>query len=779
MFVENEIDFDVLEQITLDELKELGIPLGARKRILNAVAALEVENAPSIQAPAPAAPTRPATGEAERRQLTVMFCDLVGSVELGERMDVEHYRDVLARFRNTVVEAVERSQGFVARHQGDGVLVYFGYPQAHENDAEQAVRAGLEVVRSVATLEHPYHATLATRVGVATGLAVVGDALSTGSTGELAAFGPTPNLAARLQGKAEPNMVIVSETTARLISGLLETKALPAFELKGIAEPVAAFQVLDQGRAQSRSEALESVRLSPLVGRQGELALMLGRWEQAREGAGQAVLVSAEPGVGKTRLIHEIRERLRGHVRPITLYCSPYHTGSALHPVIEALSRMLEFGREDAREDRFQALQHWLHGVGVGDDCLPLLATLLSLPLSEGHDPLTLPPDELRRQTLETLAELIEVLAQARPVLLVAEDLHWVDPTTLEWLGLILERVRDARVLMMLTHRPEFSSPWSGQPHLTYLTLNHLTQAECRDLATSIAMERALPEELLTQIVERTDGVPLFVEELSRTVLEAAEDGVNDQWVPETLRDALTARLDRLSSAKPVAQLAAVIGRQFRLDWLEAASPLGSGEIRSALDRLVSSGLAYRRGSSVVGYEFKHALVRDTAYDSLLREERERLHGRVAAALVNSINQLDAAPELIAFHYTQSGDMERAVPYWQRAGDLAVQRDAHEEAAKHYSDALSYLEGEEEQSRRVLELVVSLAHASHWVGNRQGAYDLLVRYEALPPEIDNARLTARYYSVRGFIEAFSVSATQQGEALNAQSRLRSERVTTC
>jgi class 3 adenylate cyclase/tetratricopeptide (TPR) repeat protein len=755
-FEKNDIYLELLPELNDEFLQAVGVTsVGHRMKILKAVREEEPSPGAAIAEQTEERPSQPATKpEAERRQLTVMFCDLVGSVELGERMDVEDYRDLLARFRNSVVEAVERSQGFVARHQGDGVLVYFGYPQAQENDAERAVKAGLEVVRSVAALEHPYDATLAARVGVATGLAVVGDALSTGSTGELAAFGPTPNLAARLQGKAEPGTVIASETTARLISGLLETEALPAFDLRGIATPVTAFRVLEQERAETRSEALESVGLSPLVGRQGELVLILDRWRQVREGTGQAVLVSAEPGVGKTRIVHEVRERLRGHVRPITLYCSPYHIGSALHPVIEALGRILEFRQEDAPENRFRALEHWLRNVRAEEGSLPLLSTLLSLPLSEGHEPVTLPPDELKRQTLETLSNLIQVLAEVQPVMLVAEDLHWVDPTTLEWLELIVERVRDTRVLAMLTCRPEFSSPWSGQPHLTSLTLNHLTPVECRRLAESIAMEGALPEALLTRIVERTDGVPLFVEELSRTVLEAADDEINDQSVPETLRDALTARLDRLGSAKAVAQLAAVIGRQFRLDWLEAASPLASAEIHNALDRLVRSGLAYRRGSSVVGYEFKHALVRDTAYDSLLREERERLHGRVAVALVESINQLDAAPELIAFHYSKAGDMEHAVPYWQRAGELAARRDAYEEAAKHYSDALSYLESESEKSRRVLELVVGLSQAMHLVGDQRAAHELLIRYQALPLEIGDARLTARFYSARGFVEAF-------------------------
>ena len=598
---------------------------------------------------------------------------------------------------STVVKAIEQFNGFVARHQGDGVLAYFGYPKADEYDAENAVRGGIEILRAVKCLENPYDVQPQVRLGIATGQAVVGDVLATGASAhsEPAALGPTPNLAARLHSVAEPDTIIVSATTRKLVGDAFAWRKLQPLRLKGVRDPYQAYAAVPKEDVDAGSVADQTLnQLTPLVGRQGELGLVLGRWEQAKQGAGQVLLVSAEPGVGKTRLVLEVRQALKGEqLASMALYCSPYHSGSALHPVIEAIRAALEFQRSDTPTVRMEKLKSWLGDLEVSTrNEISLAASLLSLPIADDDRMADLTPEIRRNLTLQILTAIVERVAARQPVLFIVEDLHWSDPTTLELLSLILERIRSTRILAILTFRPEFDPPWKGHVHLTNLTLNHLTDSECRTLARQVARDQSLSEELLAQVVARTDGVPLFVEELARMVLETPGETVAEQ-VPATLRDALTARLDRLGPAKEIAQIASVIGRRFSLILLRGLTNLADPDLDAQIATLVSSGLIYGRGSRAESrYEFKHALVQEAAYGSLLRESRRERHRQVAELLEKDHPDLrESQPELFGRHYTEAGMNEKGYQYWLMAGQRAGENSAHAEAIGHLRKAMAVL----------------------------------------------------------------------------------------
>jgi class 3 adenylate cyclase len=624
-FRDNAIDAEVLPELTEADLEKLGVLLGHRKRMLRAIA--ELSTAPSRAAPAPERAADPA----ERRQLTVTFCDLVGSTALAARLDPEDLREVISAYHRTVAEVVAGFDGFVAKYMGDGVLVYFGYPRAHEDEAERAVRAGLGVIDTVGRLDIN-SLKLQARVGIATGLVVVGDLIGEGSAQEQSVVGETPNLAARLQALAEPDAVVIAAGTRRLVGDLFDYRDLGAVEVKGIADRVPAWQVLRPSAVESRFEALRGSALTPLVGRDEEIDLLLRRWARAKAGDGQVVLISGEPGIGKSRLTAALTERL--HADPylrLRYFCSPYHQDSALYPFIDQLGWAAGFARDDPPASKLQKLESLLARAAPPDEDVALVADMLSLPGSERHPLPNLSPQRKKERTLEALIRQLEGLTRQQPVVMVFEDAHWIDPTSRELLDLTVERVGRLPVLLIVTFRPEFQPPWTGRPQVTMLTLNRLDRHDRTALVEQIPGGKALPEEVIAQIADRTDGVPLFVEELTKSVLES---GVTPLGIPTSLHDSLMARLDRLGSVRRVAQIGAAIGREFSYELLRAVSRVSEDELQADLARLGASELVFQRGTPPDAvYAFKHALVQDAAHGSLLRNARQQLHAQIAEAL--------------------------------------------------------------------------------------------------------------------------------------------------
>ncbi len=701
----NRIGLDVLPDLTDADLMELGIPLGDRKRLLKAFRTLAA--APAAAGLVEVVGPSSSPHQAERRQLTVMFVDLVGSMALSARLDPEEMGDLLRAYQNTVAGEVARLEGHLAKFMGDGVLAYFGWPKAHEDDAERAVRSGLAIADAVARLTTPAGEALAARVGIATGLVVVGDLIGQGAAQEEAVVGDTPNLAARLQMLAEPGAVIIAESTRRLVGALFRLDELKMVAVKGVAGTASACRVLGASTIEGRFDALRASGMAPLLGREQELALLLERWQQAKDGEGQVVRLCGEPGIGKSRIVLALRERVREEPRTRMRYhCSPHHTHSALYPVIEQLERAAGFAREDTAEVRLAKLESLLREAMANvDEAVPLLAALLSVPAGERYPPLALTPQEQKAKLFAALLAQLEGLAVQKPVLMVLEDAHWLDPTSFELFSLIVDRLARLRVMLIVTYRPEFTPPWGGQRHVTTLTLNRLGRRHGAALIESITHGRSLPAMVVEQILARTDGVPLFVEELTKAVLELGlltERGeryvlagpLPPMAIPSTLHDSLLARLDRLALVKEVAQIGATIGREFSYELLAAVAPLGDRELRDALGQLVEAELIFRRGTPPQAtYTFKHALVQDAAYQSLLRSRRQQLHARIVGALRERFPEVVAAePELMARHCTEAGLAAEAIPSLAKAGHQALQRSANAEAVEHLGKGLALLQ---------------------------------------------------------------------------------------
>ena len=678
------------------------------------------------QARSEAAPEAP---DAERRQLTVMFCDLVGSTALSERLDPEDLREVIGAYREACNGAIARFGGVIAKYMGDGILVYFGYPQAHEDDAERAIRAGLGIVEAVRELRPLDDLTLQVRMGIATGLVVAGDLIGEGVSEESAVLGDTPNLAARLQTLAEPGTLVIAPATYNLVGGLFEYEDLGNHELKGISTPVRAWRVVGETAAESRFDAAHATGITPLVGREEEIELLLDRWDKAKGGKGQVVLLSGEAGVGKSRIVRSFRERLEEELRnPVLYYCSPFHQNTAFYPAIAQLERTLRFGKEDGAAAKLDKLEAVLGEIGLpGPEIAPILASLLSLPTGERYLAPPLGAGELKKKIFEALAAVIEAMASRDPVLMLIEDLHWIDPSTLELLSLLIERLRSVRVILLLTYRPEFDPPWGGHAHITGLTLSRLSRSESLEMIAEVAGGKAMPEEIIDEIAAKTDGVPLFVEELTKAVLESdLLDDAGDQYVlsaplpplaiPASLQDSLMARLDHLAPVKEVAQLAATLGRTFSLELLAAVSALEEEALDDALCQLLDAGLIYRHGLPPdVTYEFKHALVQDVAYQSLLKVRRLQFHQRIAEALERRFPEtVETQPELLAQHYTAACRLEPAVAYWHRAGQRAVERSANLEAIAHLTKGLELVDDlpdTRERAKKELGMRLTLATA--------------------------------------------------------------------
>jgi TOMM system kinase/cyclase fusion protein len=664
---------------------------------------------PEAQWPRPR--TEPHAPEAERRQLTVLFCDLVDSTVLASRLDPEDLREVVRAYQETCAKVIARFEGHIAQYLGDGLLVYFGYPQAHEDDAQRAVRSGLGMVEAMAQLnarlEHARGVQLEVRLGIHTGQVVVGE-IGGGARHEQLALGETPNVAARLQGLAAPNTVVTSAATYQLLGGFFACQSLGTPPLKGVAQALEVYQVRYESTARTRLEAAGSTGLTPLVGREPEVAQLLERWAQVKDGLGQVVLLSGEAGIGKSRLVQVLTEQVATEPQAwlTPCQCSPYYQNTALYPMIDLLERVtLRFEREESSQQKLNKLEGFLVQYGLPlAEAVPLFAALLSIPLGADYASLDLSPEQQKQKTLHALLTILLRIAAQQPLLLVMEDLHWVDPSTLEFLSLLVDQGPTARILALLTFRPDFNPPWAGRSHLTQVTLPRLPRRQAVEMAGRVARGKALPPEVIEQVVAKTDGVPLFVEELTKTVLESGmlqEQAEHYELtgplpplaIPTTLHDSLMARLDRLAAVKGLAQLGATLGREFAYELLQAVSPWDEDTLHRGLHQLVEAEFLYQRGlPPQATYVFKHALIQDAAYQSLLRSTRLQYHQRIAQVLIARFPEIaETQPELVAYHYTEAGLSVQAVRYWQRAGQRAIERSANLEAIGHLTKGLEVL----------------------------------------------------------------------------------------
>src|SRR5262245_10839541 len=689
--------------------------------------------------------------EAERRQLTVMFCDLVGSTALSSTLDPEDMREVVRAYQKVCSDVITRFEGHIAQYLGDGLLVYFGYPRAHEDNAQRAVRTALGIVNAVGQLNararQDRDARLAVRVGIYTGLVVVGE-IGSGAKHEHLALGETPNLAARLQAIAEPDTVVISTATYRLIGRRFVCRDLGLHTAKGFATPLRVYRVLSETVTAGGFDVV-SAGPTALVGRDRELGLLLDRWEQVKDDLGQVVLLSGESGIGKSRLLRELRERVASE--PHTQWecrCSPYHHDSALYPVIDLFERALQFSRGEPPEDKLRKIEDGLQRYGLSDpETVALWAALLSVQLPAASLLANLTPQRQKQKTLEAVLGLLSAVAAQQPVLVLMEDLHWVDPSTLELLNLLVEQAPMARVFVLLTFRPDFRPPWAPRAHITSLTLHRLTRRQTELMVGRTAGGKGLPVAVVQEVVAKTDGVPLFVEELTKMVLESGllreQDDCYEMTgplpplaIPTTLQDSLMARLDRLATVKDVAQIGAALGRSFSYELLQAVAPLDEGTLNQALARLVDAELLYRRGVSPnATYIFKHALIQETAYGSMLKSRRQQLHQRIARTLVETFPEIaEIQPELAAHHYTEAGVAAEGVKYWWRAGQRAVERSANVEALAHLNrglEVLKTLPETPERAQRELMLQAALG------------VSLIVTKGWAAPEVEQAHARAR------------------------------------
>ena len=654
---------------------------------------------------------------AERRQLTVLFCDIVGSTALSERLGAEEWDLVLREYYKKCRELVDRSEGHVAQELGDGVLVYFGHPLAHEDDAQRAVRTALAIAAGVKDLKAD-GPELSVRMGIDTGEVIVGRGR------DQLAVGETLNIASRVQNLADPDTIVMTAATHRLVEPYFTCQDLGTHSLKGLTRQVQLYRVEGETEVQTRMQAAATLGIVPFVGRDEEASFLRECWQRSCSGNGQVVLVRGEPGIGKSRLVEVLKGLLASETYSLLeCYCLAYDQYTAFAPLSHLLRRTLGFKREDSPQEKLSKLRSAMEGLGLApEDSIPLLAPLVSLTPDVGYTPLDVTPLRARKLTLETLKTWLLRSTETSPVLFVVEDLHWIDPSSLELLDHLMNQQGRPRMLMLLTCRPEFQAKWSANEALHALDLTRLTQEQTAALATHVAHNRTLPGEVLQEVVKRTDGVPLFVEELTKTILESGFlKPSNGSYVltgplpagaiPTTVQDSLMARLDRLDSAKTLAQLGATIGRDFRHDVLQAVAERDAVKIERDLARLIDANLVTRDGlPPLATYRFRHALIQETAYNSLLKSIRVRYHERIAGVLFERFPEVaENQPELLAQHYSSAGSARQAATYWKKAGSRAMERSANKEATGHFTAGLDPLpELPEDVTRISLELELRL-----------------------------------------------------------------------
>lgn len=701
-FIANAVGTDVLSELTEADLEKLGVVLGHRKRLLKAI------KASTDSVPAVLGNNRDSSSDYspvhsdERRHLSVMICDLVDSTAISARLDPEDMRTVMDAYHATCARVTLFYDGFLADFRGDGILAVFGYPRAHEDDAERTVRAGLDIAAAVARLKTPAASPLSVRIGIASGLVLVRTPGGEGALREHSLVGDAPNIAARLQAIVEPGTVVIAASTRRLLGDRFRLRDLGQHNLKGIGEPVSAFVVEAVAAVGSRFSSPHPAGQAHLIGRESEIELLLKRQAAAWQGKGQIVLISGEAGIGKSRLVAAFQERIDTEKHTVLQYqCSPHYFNSALHPVIEQLDRAAGLKTDDTAEQRLDKLEAlFASSAARGQDTAPLLAALLSIPFGDRYPRLALNPAQQRRRTLTALLDQFENLARQKPILLIFEDAHWADATTLELLDLAVERIRRLPVFALFTFRPEFEPPWVSLPNVSVLTLGRLDRHQVENMVTQMTQGCRLPPEVMTEIVAKTDGNPLFVEELTKTVLEAGilikeanryrlTGPLPELAIPATLRDSLMARLDRLQPVKDVAQVGAAIGREFSYALIRELVPRDETSLKYALIKLEQAGLLFRRGEPPDAvFSFKHALVRDAAYESLLKSRRQQLHGQIARSIEKNFPEIVLSqPEIVAHHFTEAGSAEPAIDYWLKAGNLALSRSANT-AVSHLNEGL-------------------------------------------------------------------------------------------
>jgi predicted ATPase/class 3 adenylate cyclase len=775
LFSENEIDFEVLIDLTDQDLKDLQIPLGHRKKLLKGIAALDGANEPeSAPKPTTAAPLR---SEAERRQLTVMFCDLADSTALSVRFDPEDLREIIRAYQETCTRVVAQYGGYVAKFMGDGILVYFGYPQAHEDDGKRATRAALEIVDSVANLDTTKQfaedVRLSVRVGISTGPVVVGDIVGEGAAEEASVVGETPNVAARLQALAQPGQIMIGSLTRQIIGDGFKLEDLGKKFLKGITEPMHVWRVLAAHHGGKESYADNSEIGSALVGRQEELGLLFRTWESSKNGHGQVVSIQGEAGLGKSRLVSALRAKVKDtnddHAA-ITIQCSSFHTGSMLYPVIEHLKRALEWREQDEPSVLIPKLETALKEQGLPlEHAMPLIAELMGVPLPEARYPqLRFAAQEMRERTLDLLAGWLLGEAEKRAVLCIWEDVHWADPTTLDLLALCIEQSPTVAMMNVLTFRPDFQPPWA-RSYILPISVNRLERPEVAAIIWQQAGGKMLPPEVVEYIVSKADGVPLYVEELTKAILEAdilRED--QDRYVlanpltgitiPATLQDLLMARLDRLPTVRKVAQIGSILGREFAYEMIQAIAAHEELTLQNGLDQLVEAELLYQRGRAPnARYTFKHALVQDAAYQSLLKRTRKYYHQQVGELLERRYPEIvQSQPDLVAQHYVRAENDAKAVEYLVRFSDKAAGLYAHAEAATALEEALRHARHftEEQGDRGVIDIVLRLAESLHFLGRRQELVQRLLQQEERLNRLGDATLAGKFYFWLGFAHSF-------------------------
>jgi class 3 adenylate cyclase/predicted ATPase len=736
-----QLDDDLLEAVKDELVYAKKLAIDEENRILVWTGTIETPSQPPQPIPSPppqdkpfVQPTSPLwtspAPEAERRQLTVMFIDIVESTSLSSQLDPEDLREVVRAYQQVCSEVITRFDGHIAQLLGDGLLVYFGYPHAHEDDAQRAVRAGLDMLAAMGDLntrlQQEKGIQLALRLGIHTGLVVIGEMGGAGRQEQLA-LGEVPNIASRIEGLAAPNTIAISEATYRLIEGYFECQALGAQTLRGVAEPLHVYRVLQDSGARGRLDVAVTRGLTPLVGREQEVGLLIERWEQVKSGQGQVVLLSGDAGIGKSRLVQTLKDHVANepHIR-WECRSAEYSQNTVLFPLVDLFQRLLRFEAHETADTKLEKLTHALSQYRLPlEESVQLFAPLLSLPIPEAtYPPLHLSPQRQRQKALETIVAILLELAERQPVLFILEDLHWTDPTTLEFLNLVIEQIPTTSILTVMTCRPHFQPAWHHRSYLTEITVNRLSHAQVEQIVTGITDGKTFPQEVLAQIVEKTDGVPLFIEEMTKVILESGQlKALGDHYeltgafstlaIPATLHDALMARLDRLVTAKAVAQYAAVIGRQFSYELLQAVSQVDEVMLQHELGRLVEAEIVYQRGvPPQATYMFKHALIQDAAYEALLRSTRQQYHQRIAQVLESQFPEMTAAqPELLAHHYTEAGLAEKAVHYWYHAGQSASERSAHMEAVSHLTKGLELLKTLPETPQRLqreVDMLISL-----------------------------------------------------------------------